>query len=166
MTVVRSQGLDAAAVPWQSSLPWSFVRTCLLGNRGSEPTVPAPESQCGSLPGGCGAAEGRPRGEGPRRSLKLRKLSLGPTWWPHRPLLHKQTIQGADRGCAWSPRARRDREALCGSGGCRPGCREDRWAITGLRKGFLLKPVGKQVRTRAGKLSLWGKKNPPNHEEL
>lgn len=39
-------------LPWQGSVPWSSVRTHLLGNRGSQLNVPVPESQCGSPPGG------------------------------------------------------------------------------------------------------------------
>lgn len=65
---------------------------------------------------------------------------------------------GRSRACAWSPRAHTNTQVLCGSGdwapgqACRPGWRGDKWAITGLRK------VGKQVRARAGKFSLWEKK--------
>ena len=64
VTVVRSQGLDAAAVPWQGSLLWSFVRTYLPGNGGSELNLPVPESQRGSPPGGCGAVGGGSAGGG------------------------------------------------------------------------------------------------------
>lgn len=173
MTVVRSQGLDAAAVPWQGSLLWSFVRTYLLGNRGSEPNVPAPESQCGSLPGGYGAAGGGLGGEGlppqPKGNTLAGMLSLGPAWWAHHPFLHKQTIHGADPRLCMEPQGTVNSQVPWGSGdwapgqACRPGWREGRWAITGLRKGYLLKLVGKQVRTRAGKFSLWETKN---HEEL
>lgn len=112
MTVVRSQGLDAAAVPWPGSLLWSFVRTYLLGNRGSEPNVPAPESQCGSLPGGCGAAGGGPGGEGlppqPKGNTLAGMLSLGPAWWAHHPFLHKQTIHGADPRLCMEPQGTRE----------------------------------------------------------
>lgn len=67
-----------------------------------------PKSQCGSLPGGCGAAGGRSGGEGlplqPKGNILAGMLSLGPTWWAHHPFLHKQTIHGAEPSLRMEPK--------------------------------------------------------------
>lgn len=138
----------------------------LLGNRGSEPNVPARVTVWVS-PWWVWSSWRRIGREGlplqPKGNILAGMLSLGPTWWAHHPFLHKQSM-GRSRACAWSPRAHMNTQVLCGSGdwapgqACRPGWRGDKWAIIGLRKGYLLKPVGKQVRTRAGKFSLGKKK--------
>lgn len=105
-----------------------------LGNRGSELTAPVPESQHGSPPGGCGAAGGGLGGDGPlpqpERDILAGMLPLGSICWPLYPSLCKQTIRGADLGCAWRRRAHMKSLVPGGSDGCapRPGL-PARWGV-------------------------------------
>lgn len=127
-----------------------------------------PKSQCGSLPGGCGAAGGRSGGEGlplqPKGNILAGMLSLGPTWWAHHPFLHKQTIHGAEPSFCMEPKGTHEHPGPLWLWrlGSWPGlpARMERGQVGHHRvKKGLPAQAGRQAgQTRAGKFSLWEKK--------